>query len=324
MPSVYCFGERAAERQPSNDQQSGDSAMTVVPASTWLTIRVVASALALAVVASVVPGEGYAQSTQADSAQITYIGNEGFFVSHAGRGVLIDALVRRGIPPYVKAPDEQRERIETAAPPFDNVHLVLATHDHADHFDAGAVWRHLDNRELSVFVSTSKAVARVRATPSTPDLEERTHVADPPEGQRAKFAVEGINLDVLNLHHGRDRNPPVASLGFLVDIEGFRILHLGDTEVSVEELLVYGLAEESIDVAFVPYWQLNGSNGRRFIEEAIAPKHIVAMHIPAANAAASYFAPAGSLQQLKEQLEEAYPGIIIFQEPLESVKLEPR
>jgi L-ascorbate metabolism protein UlaG (beta-lactamase superfamily) len=202
--------------------------------------------------------------------------------------------------------------------------LVLATHDHADHFDAGAVWRHLDHQELAVFVSTSEAVARVRATPSTPDLEERTHVANPPEGQRAKYAVEGIDLDVLSLHHGRDRSPPVVNLGFLVDIEGFRVLHLGDTEVSVEELLVYGLAEDSIDVAFVPYWQLVSSHGRRMIDEAIAPRHVVAMHIPAANASASYFDPAESLQQLRAQLEEAYPGIVIFLEPLDSVTLGPR
>jgi len=270
------------------------------------------------------PEVAVSQSVQPDSAEITYIGNEGFFISYAGRGVLIDALVRRGIPPYVKASDEQRERIETADPPFNLALLVLATHDHADHFDAGAVWRHLDHNELSVFVSTSSAVARVRATPSTPDLEERTHVASPAEGQREQFAVEGIDLDVLNLHHGRDRNPPVGNLGFLVDIEGFRVLHLGDTEVSVEELLAYGLAGESIDVAFVPYWQLTSSHGIRMIEEAIAPRLLVAMHIPVAAAASSYFEPAGSLQELSEQLEESYPGIIILREPFASVKVGPR
>ncbi|MEE8572299.1 MAG: MBL fold metallo-hydrolase [Gemmatimonadota bacterium] len=263
------------------------------------------------------PSVALAQSAQRDSAEITYIGNEGFFISYAGRGVLIDALVRRGIPPYVKASEEQRERLETAEPPFDRVQLILATHDHADHFDAGAVWRHLDHNELSVFVSTNQAVARVRATPSTPDLEERTHAASPPEGERGKFAVEGIDLDVLNLHHGRDRDPPVENVGFLVDIEGFRVLHLGDTEVSVEELLVYELYRDSIDVAFVPYWHLTDTSSRRMIEEAIKPRRIVAMHIPAADAAAAYFEPAESLQELLAQLEENYPGIILFREPFE-------
>jgi len=204
----------------------------------------------------------------------------------------------------------------------DRVQLVLATHDHADHFDAGAVWRHLDHNALSVFVSTPQAVARVRATPSTPDLEERTYATFPPEGQREKFAVEGIDLDVLNLHHGTDRDPPVENVAFLVDIEGFRVLHLGDTEASVEDLSAYELSADSIDVAFVPYWYLMDPSDRRIIDAAIKPGHIVAMHIPVENAAPSYFGSAGSLAALEARLRENYPGILILQEPFASTRIE--
>jgi L-ascorbate metabolism protein UlaG (beta-lactamase superfamily) len=218
----------------------------------------------------------------------------------------------------------QREALETAAPPFDRVALVLATHDHADHFDPAAVWRHLDHNEYAVFVSTPRAVQRVKVTPSTAAIEERLYGTLPAEGQRAKFAVEGIDLDVLNLHHGRQRDPPVANVGFLIDIEGFRVVHLGDTEVPVEELLDYGLAQESIDVAFVPYWQLMGDDGKRLVEEALNPRYVVAMHIPAGNASASYFEPATSLGDLVNQLREVHPGVIILQDPFDTVKIAAR
>ncbi|MDH3458268.1 MAG: hypothetical protein OER90_15610, partial [Gemmatimonadota bacterium] len=56
---------------------------------------------------------------------VTYLGNAGVFISYAGHGVLIDALVRRGIPPYVTAPADVREKLERAESPFDDVDLVL-------------------------------------------------------------------------------------------------------------------------------------------------------------------------------------------------------
>jgi len=266
------------------------------------------------------PSVALAQSSSHDSTEITYIGNEGFFLSHAGRGVLIDALVRRGIPPYVTASAEQRERIERAEPPFDHVQLVLATHARADHFDAAAVWRHLEYNDLAVFVSTNEAVARVVATPSTPEIDERAVASYPETGVRDRFAVEGIDLDVLNLH-GRNRQPPVQNIGFVVDIEGFRALHMGEAETTVEELLVYGLPGDSLDVAFVPFWHLTSDYGRRMIDEAIRPRRLVAMHIPSAGAAPSYFGSAGSLDSLVAQLEAGFPGIIIFREPMQSVRV---
>lgn len=267
------------------------------------------------------PRLALAQSSPPDSAELTYVGNEGFLLSHAGRGVLIDALVRRGIPPYVTASAEQRERIERAEPPFDHVQLVLATHAHADHFDAAAVWRHLEYNEMAVFVSTNEAVVRVVATPSTPDIDERAIRSYPEAGVRDRFAVEGIDLDVLNLHHGRERQAPVQNVGFVVDIEGFRAFHMGDAETTVEELLVYGLPSDSLDVAFVPFWHLTSDHGQRMIDEAIRPRRVVAVHIPSADAAAPYFGSAGSLDALVARLEADFPDIIIVLEPMQTVRV---
>ncbi len=258
---------------------------------------------------------------QGSAASITYIGNAGVFVSYAGHGVLFDGLVRRGIPPYVTASADDRETIERAEPPFDTVDLVLATHYHADHFDAGAVWRHLDYNPRAVFVSTPQAVARVAATPSSADLEERTIASYPNEGTRERLEFMGITFDVLNLHHGRTRRPSVQNIGFVVDIEGFRVLHMGDTEVTVEELISQALDRDSIDVAFIPYWHLLDESGKRLVDMAIRPRRIVAIHVPAASAAPSYFTPVETLEALVTQLESDFPGIVVFREPLQQIEV---
>lgn len=251
---------------------------------------------------------------------ITYVGNAGVFISYAGHGVLIDAIVRRGIPPYITAPAALREKIERAESPFDEVELVLATHYHADHFDAGAVWRHLDYNASAVFVSTPQAAARVVATPSSAELEERVIASYPAEGTRERLSFAGIEFDVLNLHHGRERRPSVANIGFVIYIEELRVLHVGDTEVSVDELMPYALHEDSIDVAFIPYWHLLSEAGKGLVD-LIQPQRLVAIHVPSPSSAPSYFTPLRTLDALVTQLERDYPGIVVFREPFQRIEL---
>jgi len=259
-----------------------------------------------------------AANSQAVSARVTYIGNEGFFLSTGGAGVLVDALVRRGIRPYVKANAQDREQLELAQGPFDQVTLVLATHHHADHFDAQAVRSHLERNPNAVFVSTAQAVELVLETgPGAAALGTRLIAVQPKEGTVERLSFPGVELDVFNLHHGRDRQPVVENLGFLVDVEGLRFLHVGDTEATRDELMALALGGLEIDVAFIPYWKLLwGEPG--FVEDAIGSARVAAMHIPSARAQSDYFGEFEDLDGLVGGLEEAYPGILVFVEPTDT------
>ena len=259
-----------------------------------------------------------AANSQAVSARVTYIGNEGFFLSTGGAGVLVDALVRRGIRPYVKANAHDREQLELAQGPFDQVTLVLATHHHADHFDAQAVRSHLERNPNAVFVSTAQAVELVLETgPGAAALGTRLIAVQPEEGTVERLSFPGVELDVFNLHHGRDRQPVVENLGFLVDVEGLRFLHVGDTEATRDELMALALGGLEIDVAFIPYWKLLwGEPG--FVEDAIGSARVAAMHIPSARAQSDYFGEFEDLDGLVGGLEEAYPGILVFVEPTDT------
>jgi len=259
-----------------------------------------------------------AANSQAVSARVTYIGNEGFFLSTGGAGVLVDALVRRGIRPYVKANAQDREQLELAQGPFDQVTLVLATHHHADHFDAQAVRSHLERNPNAVFVSTAQAVELVLETgPGAAALGTRLIAVQPEEGTVERLSFPGVELDVFNLHHGRDRQPVVENLGFLVDVEGLRFLHVGDTEATRDELMALALGGLEIDVAFIPYWKLLwGEPG--FVEDAIGSARVAAMHIPSARAQSDYFGEFEDLDGLVGGLEEAYPGILVFVEPTDT------
>jgi len=69
---------------------------------------------------------------------VQYLGNEGFLVRAGDDAVILDGLVRGGIPPYVRLPDAARAGLEAAEPPFDDIDVALASHFHSDHFDDGS------------------------------------------------------------------------------------------------------------------------------------------------------------------------------------------
>ncbi|MCP4903291.1 MAG: MBL fold metallo-hydrolase [bacterium] len=246
--------------------------------------------------------------------EITALGNEGFLLMKGDHVVLIDG-VHRGLKGYV-APtkDEQRQR-ELALPPFDRVDLLLATHHHGDHFHAEAVGHHLLANADAEIVTTPNAVQRMRQQFKDFDaIADRVHGVAPRPGQRLHVTAGGLDMDVTSLHHGH-RDPPVPNLGFVVDMDGSRVLHMGDTEVSVKELERFHFAADRLEVAFVPYWHLLDPEDAIAYREALGAATIVAMHLPATNAPGNYFEPADGLGSLMALLRKSAPGVVILEEP---------
>ncbi len=248
---------------------------------------------------------------------ITYVGNEGFLIEAGGGKILIDALYREGVSGYVVHPQERRDTMEKARPPFDDVDLVLATHDHADHFDAAAVGAHLRNNPDAVFVSTPQAVERLQAAGGQDESNrDRVVSVHPDEGKRFRKTVNGIELQVINLHHGRNR--PVQNLGFLATVGGWTILHIGDTEATIDDFLLYDLAADSIDIAFIPYWFLNADEPDGALRRAIASRHIVVMHVPPRESSAQHIEERGGWDAMLDRIEKQYPTAVTFRQPMQS------
>jgi L-ascorbate metabolism protein UlaG (beta-lactamase superfamily) len=225
--------------------------------------------------AQTAPQAAAESAAEAPELKATYLANEGFLLEAAGRKVLVDALVGRN-PLYIIMSPATRRRLETAQGPFAGVDLVLATHYHADHFDAAAVARHLAANPKAVFVSTPQAVAALRQLPGFAAFQDRVRTSLPAEGRRETFP--DLGLEVLNLHHGRDRKPPVENLAFVIQLGPFKVLHVGDTEASAKEFAAYGLAKDGIDLALLPDWLLLYERWQGVVE-AVAPRRLAAMHL---------------------------------------------
>lgn len=246
---------------------------------------------------------------------LTYIANEGVLLEAGGQKVLIDALFR-GLAGYLRPDAATRAAMESGRGPFAGVDLVLATHYHADHFDPQAVCAHLSSNAGAAFVAVGQVIEAFRqAGCQIPQNEQRVFEITPQWGQRKDTSAGGIEVAVLRLRHGATMNA-----GFLLNLGGKKILHLGDSDGTVENFDPFDLEREGIDVALVPYWYALDGEGREVIRRHIRSKQLVFFHIPGDNpdreAVREHMKAEGGRAGLAARIRKDFPGAILLLEPM--------
>lgn len=282
-------------------------------------------------------GNAQLEAAAKTEVEIVYLANAGFSLSVNREGlpgrpkVLIDALFGDGLAGYSVVDADQRQRLESASLPYGDVSLVLATHDHGDHFDPDAVARFLNASPRAHFVSTPQAVERLRQ--AAPDLDaeakragrsSRVHAIVPEEGQLHRVALPdelGVEIDALHLHHGRGRS--TQNLGFLIHLGGVRVLHIGDTEITAAEIAPLALETRSIDVALVPAWFLTYDSWVEVTRRHLGSRVLVAMHLAEADAPASFFGPDRTLERRLERMRSRFPDALVMTQAGQSVRIKP-
>ncbi len=243
---------------------------------------------------------------QPGSLEITYIANEGVLISSGDKQVLIDGLHREYKPDYAFLPAAEREKIETAKAPFDKIDLILVSHLHLDHFHPESVGLHLKHNPKATLVSSQQVVDEVeKKSKDYQAIKARVMSATPPVRERVAMKVSGIDFEVLGLSHGTGRFQWIQNLGHIVKLGGKKLLHVGDADTAVENFEKFNLDEEGIDIAFVPFWFLQG-DGQRVISEHIKPKRIIAVHISPANA-----------ESVAKEIKQGFPDVVAFTTMLE-------
>lgn len=206
-------------------------------------------------------------------------------------------------------PKDIRTAIETAQPPFDAVDLILITHHDYDHFDAGVLGRALEASPQAVVATTEQTVGDMKRDYAGYErVKDRIKGFSPAKGERMRVTLNGIGVEVLNLPHGVA--PP--NVGFIIHLAGKKLLHTGDV-VNPAYPVVYNLAADGIDLAFLPMYYLTEKqflkeDGRATIVNIAGTKWVVPMH----NSPEEY-AVGNTYQELKER----YPQSMLFRTRLE-------
>ena len=213
----------------------------------------------------------------ASEADVRYVANSGMLVTVSGRRFLIDAPIRDGIAPYATSSPEERERLESASPPYAGVDAILVTHWHEDHFSPEAIARHLSRNPRTLFISSPEVVERLRTTaPGLP--ASRTRAVLPAPGMAEQVDVGGVPVRVLRIRHNPTRRLPEQHVGFLIGSDT-RVLHVGDADPAADN---FALLKDlpSVDLALLPFWYVLDDANRRFVAGSIRPSRVIAMHVP--------------------------------------------
>jgi L-ascorbate metabolism protein UlaG (beta-lactamase superfamily) len=252
---------------------------------------------------------------------MTFLGNEAFLVRIEGVAVLFDGVLGRGLADYPAPTRADRQRIERGEPPFEGVVVALASHHHADHFDGAAAVRFLEGHDDAQLVTTAQAVRRMDPRAVT-RFRERIHGLAPPVGAPAELEIGPTTVRAFAMHHGPGG---AQNLGFVVTLGGRKLLHIGDTQLSPDELaaLPGTEADRPVDVAMIPYWLLAQDRWVAELERTFAPRQIVVMHLPYARAPARLYGEGRTRATLLELLRERFGEEAIFAEPDTSRVFQP-
>jgi L-ascorbate metabolism protein UlaG (beta-lactamase superfamily) len=183
--------------------------------------------------------------------------------------VAIDALFGNGLPDYPAVSRPVRDSLEGALGRFGEIDLVLVTHQHADHFDAAAVARHLRANPGAHLAAAPAIVAALRSAGWT--VPTRTTVVAPSPSERRTLVAHGIPLEAVGLAHAG-----IDHLAWVVSLGGVRTLHAGDADPSPADLRL--AAGQGVDLFLTPFWIALGAGGPERIA-ATRARQVAAFHI---------------------------------------------
>jgi len=239
---------------------------------------------------------------------ITYLQNDGVLISDGTKKVLIDAVFNP-LSGWINLDPAENSKLTNAQAPYDDVDLVLITHNHGDHYNTSTVNTHMNNNPNGKVIAPPQVMVNF----SGPQFLN----INPAFGESESLIVNGIELEVLHIRHfdafGIDFSD-VENFGYLINIGGFNILHLGDVFMSVENLQNFGLAEKGIDVVLIPTFHTPAhlmNSHRDALISQVQPANIIALHLLS-----------GSIAVITQQVNDLYPGATIFSVPLQSFSLD--
>lgn len=206
---------------------------------------------------------GYSQSVS-----VRYIANAGVQISDGTADVFIDVLFDDFYEQF-EYPDEQiLSLIFNNQDPFTNPRIHLFTHIHKDHYNEEYVLKEIQN-------SNAKLIVIPGSFSNNDSLEIRSDIFEFESDEQFKID-ENLAIHSYKTTHLNEDFKDILNISYLIDIRGKRILHIGDSEVSLENFS--SIPDQEVDLVIIPFFVLNQNTldvlNKKFSNPKIAPIHI--------------------------------------------------
>jgi L-ascorbate metabolism protein UlaG (beta-lactamase superfamily) len=232
-------------------------------------------------------------ATPANDVRVTYVGNAGFLIRVGDRKILIDPL-----------PEDAKDALMNARPPFNDVNLILITHNHGDHFDPAMIRPFLKNSPGSRLISTAQVTGQLA------EFGNRIITLAATKGKRDQTDVDGIRIQAIYLAHNPVRSGEIEDInfGYLVTVNNIHLFHTGDCAVSQVDMTEPLSPGKRIDFAFI---------GHFYFTEDPLRKKFVREWIDGIYAIPSHFKFSSFDTARLKQIKVLYPDAVLFEKELQ-------
>tara|TARA_R110000868_G_scaffold304437_1_gene564966 strand:+ start:18207 stop:19010 length:804 start_codon:yes stop_codon:yes gene_type:complete len=198
---------------------------------------------------------------------VRYIANAGVQISDGTRDVFIDVLFDDFYEQF-EYPDEQiLSLIFNNQDPFTNPRIHLFTHIHKDHYNEEYALKEAQN-------SNSKLIVVPGFFSNTDSSVIVSNIFEFESDELFKID-ENLSIHSYKTTHLNEDFKDILNISYLVDIRGKKILHIGDSEVSLENFS--SIPDQEVDLVIIPFFVLNQETievlNQKFSNPIIAPIH---------------------------------------------------
>nr|WP_321235319.1 MBL fold metallo-hydrolase [uncultured Psychroserpens sp.] len=215
--------------------------------------------------------------------KIAYTGNMGVCIEHDDKTVIIDGLHQFYNKAYVFTPQEMANQLILGQfKDFTPIEFSLITHMHGDHFSGTYAKQYLESNPNGNVVGSSQINQDIVTFHKGDHINNRFNSV-PYDKQPHIIEKQGIKITAIQCDHASPkRHGNTQNIAYLINMANFSILHVGDTEwnLMVQPMKTLDIKNKNLDIAILPYWMLLENNATEQINNQIAPKHIIATHIP--------------------------------------------
>jgi L-ascorbate metabolism protein UlaG (beta-lactamase superfamily) len=219
---------------------------------------------------------------------------------------LIDALFENSFGRFDVPSEQLRKEMTEGKAPFNKVDLYLVTHRDGDHFYAPLVIDFLKKHIETRFISSGQVTESLEGESN---LKKQITSISKEVGGMVNTTIGNISLKIYRVKHMGDSLGNLSiNLAYLITINNFKILHIGDGPFDFNKSTYeqFHLDKEKIDILFLEYFGQSDYK-MQFVKEVIKPKYIVAVHIPPKE-----------LETESKQFLNTYPNGFVFKTPLET------
>ena len=211
---------------------------------------------------------------------VTSIANEGVLITSNNTQIIVDGLYENVYPQFDTPTSDQIDTLLNSDGDI-KTNIMLITHKHGDHFSAKLTAEFLKAGRDNIAVGPQQVIDEVTQYATENDIsfqQNQTLAINPSNDSSVISTINEVTLTTFRFDHENEQFKNIENNVYLLEVEGQRILHIGDAKMSFEPFQTK-LASQEIDLSILPFWFISNDIGNKIINEHLNKSEIVLAHI---------------------------------------------